>query len=352
MTDIKEYGYIPNGENDEPIARVTAVDKERFELMHSSGALHGRLKALVYYAQGSDADFPTTGDFVEIVPNALGDSQIIRTLPRKSFFSRPDPMPGRRPQAVAANFDTVFILTSLNRDFNLRRLERYLALAWQSGAVPAVLLTKADLVQECREQCRAAEKIAGGAGVFAVSAKTGQGLDDLAPYLQPRRTLVFLGSSGVGKSSLVNALAGAEVMKVQSVRPGDSRGRHTTTRRQLMMLPSGVMVIDTPGLRQLGMHDAGEGLAQSFADIERLTASCRFGDCRHAGEPGCAVRAAIDSGELAPERWESYRKLTLENRQAHYFEDKSAALRERRARGKSIAKLSRRMKESGELRYE
>jgi len=352
MTDIKEYGYIPAGEDDEYIARVTAVDKERFELIHSSGPLHGRLKASQYYAEGSAAEFPTTGDFVEIIPNTLGDSLIVRTLPRKSLFLRSDPMPGRPPQAVAANFDTVFILTSLNRDFNPRRLERYLALAWQSGAVPAVLLTKADLAGDCREQCRLAEKIAGGAGVFAVSAKTGQGLDALAPYLRPCKTVVFLGSSGVGKSSLVNALAGGEMMRVNEIRSGDSRGRHTTTRRQLVMLPSGVMVIDTPGLRQLGMHDAGEGLAQSFADIERLLGSCRFSDCRHAGEPGCAVRLAIDSGELAPERWESYLKLTQENRQARYFDDKSAALRERRARGKSIAKLSRQMKENGEIHYE
>jgi len=320
--DLKEYGFDPSilpEYGDGTPARVTAVHRDRYELVCPYGECSGRLKPGVYYTAG-DETFPTTGDFVLIDYHSDGDSRIIKTLPRRSKFVRND-FSGHAAgyvktvleQVVAANFDYVLILQSLNANFSPRRLERYVALAWQSGAVPVILLTKTDLNPDYFGQLRAAESIADGVEVHAVSAITGAGLDTLAKYLKPGRTVVLLGSSGVGKSSLVNALAGKELMAVNDIRE-DDKGRHTTTHRQLLMMPGGFMVIDTPGMRELGMWDAAEGLEDTFADVERYLGSCRFSDCRHAAEPGCAVRAAIESGALTQDRWDSYLRLKQELR--------------------------------------
>ena len=352
MIDLMVYGLIPtmlpNDAKGIP-ARITAVHKERYELICEYGQYFGRLKASVYYNEGSE-DCPTTGDFVLIHYNSSGESQIIKTLERKSKFVRND-FSGHsvgyvktvKEQIVAANFDYVFIMASLNDDFNLKRIERYLALAWQSGAVPVVILTKTDLLDDYSEQLSITTKIATGAGVYTVSAKTGYGIDKLSEYLKPRKTIVFLGSSGVGKSTLVNALAGEEIMAVKEIREDDSHGRHTTTHRQLVMLPNGVMIIDTPGLRELGMWDVNVGLGEAFKDIEQYFGKCKFTNCKHQSEPRCAVKEAIVNGKLSQERWNSYLKL---KREAEFSENKAGSLNEKKERNKAIAQWSRQYKKN------
>ncbi len=342
---IMQYGFtpamLPDGAEGLP-ARVTAVYRNQFEVISNSGSALAPLKAGVYF--GGTEVFPTTGDFVLL--DDMG--RIVKTLPRKTYFARLDPSSaGRGSQAVAANFDYVFILQSLNNDFNPRRLERYLTLAWQSGAVPAVILTKADLADDYTEQVREAEKTAAGVAVFAVSAKTKEGLNTLSEFLKPRKTVVFLGSSGVGKSSLVNALAGEELMAVKDIREDDDKGRHTTTHRQLILLQSGVMIIDTPGMRELGMWDISDGLGQNFADVEACFGKCRFIDCQHESEPGCAVKAAIESGVLSLDRWESYRRLKAED---SYDENKEDYLRKKQQWHKNISKEIKNQKKYGDIR--
>lgn len=345
MIDLVAYGYIAQPGIDEgSVARVLAVHKERYEIVCAQGPAFARLKSATYYYSGKQAVvFPTTGDFVRIEYHDDGDSLIVATLERRSVFTRRDPDGGE--QAEAANFDRVFILTSLNHDFSARRLERYLTLAWQSGATPVVVLTKADLVADPGPQLVQAEALALGVDVLVVSARSGQGMERLAHYLQPRETAVFLGSSGVGKSSLINALAGEEVMRVNAIREDDSKGRHTTTLRRLITLPGGAMVIDTPGMRQVGMWDVSAGIGEAFADVEQYLGRCRFADCTHGNEPGCAIRAALADGSLPPERWHDYLKL---KREARYSDDPDEYLRDKREWAKGIAKRSKARQKSGQ----
>lgn len=334
--NIEAYGFTPDllpAGTDGTAARVTAVYKDRFEIICSHGTGYARLKKGAYYS--GKEPFPTTGDFVLLSWQDNGDSIIYKTLQRRTYFSRLDPSSaGHAEQAVAANFDYVFIMQSLNHDLNLRRLDRYLTLAWQSGAQPVVLLTKADLNDNGEAEADKIRAAALGVDVYTVSSKTGLGLDDIRKYLLPGKTIVFLGSSGVGKSSLLNALAGQEMMDTGAIREDDSRGRHTTTHRQLLRLSCGAMIIDTPGMRELGMWDVSSGLGETFSDIEQYFPLCRFSDCRHKSEPGCAVNAAIENGELSRDRWKSYLKLKNE---AKYTENKNKYLRERQQLHKSRA---------------
>lgn len=325
-------------------ARVTAVLGDRYEILSDLGEGYARLKTGRFH--GADPlDLPATGDYVQIQPNPQGDSQILLTLPRRTQFIRggvsrdqEEHRERNRPQIIAANFDVVFILQSLNQDFNPHRLERYLTLAYQSGALPVILLTKSDLIEDPLPFLLAAETIALGTPVHLISAKTQEGLSSLFPYLEPGKTIVFLGSSGVGKSSLINALAGEELMAVQEIREQDGKGRHTTTRRQLLTLRDQVFVIDTPGMRELGIWAAGDGLADAFSDITSLIPHCRFKNCTHQGEPGCALGEAIRSGSIAEDRLISYRKLKEEDR---YTQDQKGYLQEKELRHKDIAKMNR-----------
>lgn len=347
MIDLKKYGFTERYISEETIdmcipARVTQVHREMYKVVSVYGESNARLKGSLYNNTESAQDFPAVGDFVQIKYNEIGESQIIKVYPRKSKFSRPD-YSGHGAgyvktileQVVAANFDYVFILASLNLDFNINRILRYITVAWESGGIPVVILTKTDLVEEYEKQLSKVREQTIGVEVIALSSLTGNGLEQLEQYLKPASTIVFLGSSGVGKSTLVNAIAGETVMNVNSIREDDSKGRHTTTHRQLNLLNNGVMIIDTPGMRELGMWDVAEGLGETFSDIEELFSDCRFFDCNHRNEPGCAVIAAIEVGKLEPSRWKNYLQLKGE---ARFTEDKAAYLRDKKDFQKKIDK--------------
>lgn len=335
--DMKDWGFRGNERDYEgTVARVIAEHRERYELICPYGKVGARLKTREYY-KGDEA-FPTVGDFVLINYTDGADSLIVKTLPRETYFSRRDPDRGRGEQAVAANFDYVMILQSQNNDFNPKRLERYLSSAYQSGAVPAVVLTKSDLSDNTDYYVSVSELYAAGAEVISVSAQTGTGLDGLKRYLGKGTTLVFMGSSGVGKSSLVNALAGKEIMTTQGIREDDGKGRHTTTHRQMIMLDCGAMIIDTPGMRELGMWGSSDGVCTTFSDVEGLLCKCKYRNCRHESEPGCAVLSAIESGELSRERWKRYKSLLSESR---YSEDKDSYLKSKKEKFKRLSLMTK-----------
>ncbi len=271
------------------------------------------------------ATWPAVGDWVAMEPLGSGTGAVAagadqhrliqRVLPRRTAVIRRSPGDRRLPsQVLAANVDTVFVVTSMNADFNVRRLERYMTVAWESGAWPVVLLSKADLATDREGFLAEAAAAAPGVDIIPVSAVTGEGLDQVRTHLGEGRTVVFTGSSGVGKSSIVNALAGAPLLATAAIREDDARGRHTTTRRQLLRL-GGALLIDTPGLRELGIMD-GDGVAAAFEDVERAAAECRFSDCEHRSEPGCGVRAAIAAGTLDRARFEAWQKLEREAERA------------------------------------
>lgn len=345
MINIYDYGYQDvEGETNAPNlfpARIIAVHKERFNAICPQGEVSARVKTSIY-RQGQEA-YPTVGDYVLLDYHDDGPSLIQKTLPRTSFFSRRDPNPERGEQAIAANFDYVLILSSLNRDYNLKRIERYLSLAWGSGANPVILLTKSDLAPDYETKVAEVEAVAFGCPVHAISVLEPESLKALERYAQRGKTLVFLGSSGVGKSTLVNALAGKDVMSTGEIREDDARGRHTTTHRELILLPNGSMVIDTPGMRQVGLWDDESGLSETFSDIEELLTRCRFSDCSHQNEPGCAVRAALEAGELDTERWENYQKLAQE---VSFAQDKASYLKKKEEFFKGIAKYQKALKKT------
>lgn len=332
-----EKGLIPG--------RVIEVQREQYKIITDNGESAAKLKGSLFYNEDIISTYPAVGDFVLVKPNPLGEDVIYHVLERKSKFSRLDSF-NEIEQVVATNFDYVFIMTSLNYDFNLRRVERYLASAWESGAVPVIVLTKADLCEDYEDHVAQIEEIAFGVSIIPISSVTGEGIENLQEFTSSGKTVVFLGSSGVGKSTLVNAIAGEEVMKTNAIREDDSRGRHTTTHRQLIMLQNGTMVIDTPGMRELGMWNASEGLDSAFTDIEELSTQCRFNDCSHENEPGCAVKSALETGELTAARWQSYLKLKREIRFAEMKENASLRANEK-ARWKSISKFQKQMKKGG-----
>jgi ribosome biogenesis GTPase / thiamine phosphate phosphatase len=310
--------------------RVAVQHRGQYEVLAESGELRADVAGRLLHDAPSEADLPVVGDWVAIAPRPdEGTGTIHAVLPRRSRISRKTPWLAAKEQVLAANVDTVLLTTSLNEDLNLRRLERYLATAWDSGADPVIVLTKADLHPDPAAAAAEVESIAFGVPVLVVSVRTGAGLEDVAAIARPGRTLVLLGSSGVGKSTLINTLAGEELLATNELR-SDGRGRHTTSHRQLVVLPSGGLVVDTPGLRELQLWEVGQGVEHSFEDVTALFEHCRFNDCAHDREPGCAVRAALEDGTLDPIRWESYLKLQRELEHLERRLDKRAQSEARR----------------------
>jgi ribosome biogenesis GTPase / thiamine phosphate phosphatase len=296
-------------------ARVISESKNSFQVYGEHGILTAIIAGKMRYQSEVENTYPAVGDWVAIKPLSGEKKAIIyAVLPRKSKFSRKVAGERTAEQIVAANIDTVFIVSALDggRNFNPRRIERYLTLAWNSGTIPVLVLNKADLCPDVEKIIRSVEDIAPGTAIHAVSAKEGTGLESLKTYFSRGSTIAFLGSSGAGKSTLINAFLGEEKQETGEVRSDNRLGRHTTTMRELIQLRSGGIMIDTPGMREIQLWGDEDSLEGVFDDIETLSGKCRFIDCSHNAEPGCAVRAAIDRGEFDPARLESYLKLQKE----------------------------------------
>lgn len=292
----------------------------------------------------SRVDLPAVGDWVAMRRTRPDEAIVHALLPRRTKFSRRAVGAREDEQVISANIDVVFVVTGLDGDFNLRRIERYLTLAHESGADPVIVLSKSDLCANLSARLVEAAGIAGGAPVLAISALTPEGIAPVQPYIQHGTTVALLGSSGAGKSTLLNRLLGDEYMPTQAVRESDSRGRHTTTHRELIPLPQGGALIDNPGMRELQLWASQDSLDETFDDIASLAAACRFHDCIHASEPGCEVRAALEAGSLSAQRWASYEKLLAEIR---YHEAKTDihAAQARKQKWKAIHKAMRHNKQ-------
>lgn len=340
-----EEAFAPHAEQGLLPARVTIQNRGLYLVSGDDGELEAEPTGRLRHEAGSGGVLPAVGDWVALrQTEGDGRATIAAVLPRRTKLSRKVAEREVEEQVLAANVDVIFLVTSLNRELKLRRLERYLATAWESGASPVILLTKSDLAGDADARRDEVESIAFGVPVHVLSCVTGEGIDELSLYFEDHRTGVFLGSSGVGKSTLINALAGEELQVTAEIRESDDRGRHTTTRRELLVLPDGGIVIDTPGMRELQLWESDEGMDTAFADIAELATQCRFADCAHKKEPGCAIRRALGDGSLDRARWDSYAKLQRELWALEVRLDKRLQSDERKKR-RSFARQRRRPKQ-------
>jgi ribosome biogenesis GTPase len=305
FAEYAEGGLLPG--------RIVFEDNLGYRVITERGQLDASAAGRLRYEARSREELPAVGDWVALkIRDGASRAVVHAVLPRYSRFARKVAGSRTEGQIVGANIDTVFLVSSLNQDFSVRRLERYLALAWESGARPVIVLSKADLCENPAEKITQAERVAAGVPVHAVSVRSGAGLDALSLYLCEGETVALLGSSGVGKSTLLNHFLGYSRQRVREVRQSDDRGMHATRRRELILLPQGGLFLDTPGMRELQLWEGADGVQTTFEDIEALAADCRFSNCRHESEPHCAVRAALEQGHLDARRFESYVKLQAE----------------------------------------
>ena len=356
MPDLIELGWNPffeeafapfNAEG-HSIGRVALEYQGLYRVYTEAVELLAEVTGKFHFQAESRSDFPAVGDWVVITPFASEKRAIIhKVLPRRSVFSRKVAGTLTEEQIVATNVDTIFLVQGLDGDYNLRRIERYLTVALESGAKPVVILSKADLCDEVEDRRLEVERVAMGVPVHAISSVENLGLEQLSEYIGTGLTIAFLGSSGAGKSTLINRLVGKEIQKVQEVRARDDKGRHTTVHRELIILPSGGLLIDTPGMRELQLWDAGEGLSDTFADIDSIGGECHFGNCRHENEPGCAVKEALEDGSLDGGRFENYKKMQKE---LEYLDSRQDA-RARREKERSFGKISKAIMNEKKRRY-
>ncbi|MDO4616719.1 MAG: ribosome small subunit-dependent GTPase A [Lachnospiraceae bacterium] len=346
MTGIlKKYGFDPLGEYPEPeegyYGRIISQSKGLYNAISEEGELLCEISGKMRFEASDAKDLPAVGDFVILDrdTNESGHAIIRSILPRKSAFVRNASGSLNSAQIVAANIDHTFICTSLNQDFNLKRLERYITLTWNSGAVPVIVLTKADLCEDIDSKLSAVESVAPGCEILLTSSVDEDGLEEIEQFLKPGKTVALMGSSGVGKSTIINRLMNDSLIHTGDIR-SDDRGRHTTTQRQMYLLPSGAILIDTPGMREIGLVSETDDLSQSFEDVEQFFGRCRFSDCTHTSEPGCAIFEAIASGQLSEKRWNSYNRLRAEysfaQDKAAHMEKKKKNQQERRAARKEM----------------
>jgi len=343
-TEADAEHFAPHADRGLVAGRVILEHTHIYTVRTATAEILARIAGRLRHRAAGRRDYPAVGDWVAVDPApAHGRATIHAVLPRRSAFSRKAAGGRTDEQVVAANIDTVFLVAGLDGDFNLRRLERYALLAGDSGADVVIVLNKADVCHDVAGAVAGAAAVAPSTMVAAVSARTRGGLDALTPHLRPGRTVAFLGSSGVGKSTIINALLGQALLPTREVRARDGRGQHASTSRQLVVLPGGALVIDTPGMRELQLWDVADGLSGTFGDLEALADGCRFRDCRHAGEPGCAVQAAVDEGRVPAGRLDSYRKLHEELAHLAEKQDERARLESKR-RDKIIHRAAKRHK--------